>query len=255
MAIRKAGRSTSGEPRRATRRASAEEAGGSGQGPPAISWAPRGSLAQAGARCRLETAEEVRNVRSRTEICGPRAGDPPRRFGAAGAVLILGGTTALEFARGAEAGLQIFPTGFPDPSEMQRFVALVVFFALLVPVLDRIVFRPLLAVLAAREESSASARRRAAELNREAERLLGRRETALREARATAQEQRALELELARDRSREEIASAQSGAEARGREARAAIARSLDAARRDIAGEAEALAQIVASRLVGRDLG
>ena len=192
---------------------------------------------------------------AQSKIPEPTAADPARRLAVAISLLILGGAAALDPALAAEGGLRIFPTGFPDPSQMQRFAALVVFFALLVPALDRVVFRPLLAVLEAREKSSASARSRAAELNREAEQLQRRREGVLRDARARIQEQRAVELELARDRSREEIASAQSAAQARGDAARAAIARSLDGARRDMAEEAAALARIVASRLVGRDLG
>ena len=182
--------------------------------------------------------------------------DATRRLATSAAALIsvLGGLSMAEPALGAGGGLQIFPTGFPNLSEMHRFCGLLVLFVLLVPVLDRVVFRPLLAVLDAREDSTAGARRRAAALNREAEQLIERRERALREVRARAQEQRTRVLETALDRSREDSAAAQTSADERGDASRTAIAESLDAARRGTAAEAEQLARAIAGRLLGRDL-
>lgn len=139
----------------------------------------------------------------------------------------------------------------PDP---QRVVVLLVAFTVLVPVLDRLLFRPLLGVLAERDLRINGARTRAAELARDAGDLLARHDAALREARDSANVARTQQVEEARRAQHAAVSEARGEAERRIVATRGDVAAAVDRARSGLAAEAQPLAREVAERLLGRSL-
>lgn len=149
-------------------------------------------------------------------------------------------------ARAAE-GLELVP----EPS---RLIALLVLFVLLVPVLDRLLFRPLLAVLAERDQRIEGARTRASELSRRAAALVAQHDEALRQAREASQREHMSAVDEARRAHQVAIGEARGAAERQLAATRAEVGAALDAARAGLRSEAEPLAREVAARLLGRSL-
>jgi F-type H+-transporting ATPase subunit b len=147
----------------------------------------------------------------------------------------------------ASEGLELVP----DP---RRLIALLVLFVLLVPLLDRLLFKPLLAVLEERGARIEGARARAAELSRRAAELVAQHDAAVRQVREAAQRERAGAVDEARRAHQAAVGEARGEAERQIAATRAEVGAALDAARARLRAEAEPLARDVAARLLGRSL-
>ena len=150
-----------------------------------------------------------------------------------------------QIAAASEGGLEIYP----DPT---RLLALLVLFVILVPVLDRLLFKPLLGVLDARAERIEGARVRAAELAQQAAALLARHDEAVRQARETAHVEQVGLVEEARRAHQATVGEARSAAEREVVGARGEISRAAASARGALGAEAEPLAREITARLLGR---
>ena len=146
----------------------------------------------------------------------------------------------------ASEGLEIIP----DP---HRLVPLLVLFVILVPVLNRLLFQPLLGVLDEREQRIDGSRARATELAQQAAVLLARHEDAIRKAREIAHAEQARVVEQARGQHQTTVGEARQAAEAEITGARAQLASAADSVRASLAAEAEPLAHEIAKRLLGRE--
>jgi F-type H+-transporting ATPase subunit b len=158
-------------------------------------------------------------------------------------------------AYAAEGGLQIFPDLFLGVSPLEsRFVQLMVLFVLLVFPVDRLVLRPLLTVLDERGKRIEGARKRAAEVGAQADKVLGGYQSAVEAARKQAEELRKSALEGARGDQVRILAEARSAAEQEVSTARSTVTRALEGARATLRSESEALAREAAARVLGRPL-
>jgi F-type H+-transporting ATPase subunit b len=148
-------------------------------------------------------------------------------------------------ARAAEGHtLQIQP-------HWQQVVPLLVLFVVLVPVLNALLFRPLLDVLEEREKRIEGARVRAAELAREAAALAARHEAALQQAREAAHAEQVRHLEDARSQHQAAVGAARQEAEQQLAAARAEITAAAAVARAALGAETDSLARDIAARLLG----
>ena len=150
-----------------------------------------------------------------------------------------------QLAAASEEGLEIYP----DPT---RLLVLLVLFVTLVPVLNRLLFKPLLGVLDARAERIEGARARAAELAQQAAALLARHDEAVRQARETAHGEQVRLVEEARHAHQGTVGAARSAAEREVGGARGEISRAAASARGALGAEAEPLAREITARLLGR---
>jgi len=148
-------------------------------------------------------------------------------------------------AHASEGGLQIIP-------EPTRLLTLLVLFVILVPVLNKLLFQPLLGVLEERERRIDGARARATELAQQAAALLARHDDAIRRARETAHGEQVRVVEEARGQHQSTIGQARQAAEAEIAGARAELARATASVRASLAAEAEPIAREIAARLLGR---
>jgi F-type H+-transporting ATPase subunit b len=155
------------------------------------------------------------------------------------------GAFAPGISHAAGGGLEIIP----DPTKL---IALLLLFVILVPVLNNLLFKPLLAVLDEREQRIDGARTRATELAQQAAALVARHDEAIRQARETAQAERARVVEAARSSHQSAIGEARSGAESEIAAARSEIERAAASVRASLGAEAEPLARDIAARLLGR---
>lgn len=155
------------------------------------------------------------------------------------------GAIAPGLAHAAGGGLNIIP-------EWPKLLALLALFLILVPVLNALLFKPLLGVLDEREKRIDGARTRATELAQQAAALVARHDEAIRQARETAQAERARVVEAARGQHQEAIGDARKGAETEIAAARTEIARAAAGVRASLGAEAEPLARDIAARLLGR---
>jgi F0F1-type ATP synthase membrane subunit b/b' len=147
----------------------------------------------------------------------------------------------------AAEGLELFP----NP---RILLALLVAFALLVPIVNRALLAPMLRVLDARAERTGGARRRAAHLEESAREAMARYEHSVLETRRAAESARRTALEEARRLAAEETGAARADAELELGRARAAVAASLAEARRGLRAQSTALAREAAARVLGREL-
>ncbi|MBS1107292.1 MAG: synthase [Deltaproteobacteria bacterium] len=150
-----------------------------------------------------------------------------------------------QLAAASEEGLEIYP----DPT---RLLVLLVLFVTLVPVLNRLLFKPLLGVLDARAERIEGARAHAAELAQQAAALLARHDEAVRQARETAHGEQVRLVEEARHAHQATVGAARSAAEREVGGARGEISRAAASARGALGAEAEPLAREITARLLGR---
>lgn len=127
-------------------------------------------------------------------------------------------------------------------------------FVLLIFPLNALLFQPIFRALDARAERIAGARARSAQLQKEADEVLERYETAIRTARAEGEANRQVQLGGAREEQASLTAQARSEAEREIEQARSELARSLDDARATVRASAEDLAQSAAEQVLGRAL-
>lgn len=139
----------------------------------------------------------------------------------------------------------------PEPS---RLIFLLVLFVVLVPLLNGLLFKPLLAVLEERNRRIEGARARAAELSVAAAALATQHDEALRAARERFNGDRMQTLEHTRRAHQATIAEARQQAEGELAATRDQVGTALETARARLRAEAEPLARDVAERLLGRGL-
>jgi F-type H+-transporting ATPase subunit b len=150
-------------------------------------------------------------------------------------------------ALASEGTLEIIP----DP----RLVALLlVFFLLLVPVLQRLLLAPLLGVLDEREERIEGTQTRAAALNQEAEGELARHEAAVRAARAEAERAFKATIAAAQAHHAESIDAARSESAQLIESARQELSTLVGEARQVLLTQTRELAREAAGRILGRSL-
>ncbi len=171
-----------------------------------------------------------------------------RRQSKASHALVSGLVAALglpQVAAASEDGLQIIP----DPLTV---VVLLALFVILVPVLNNLLFKPLLGVLDERAARIEGARARAAELAQQSAALLARHDEAVRQARETAHGEQVRLVEEARRAHQATVGEARAEAEREVHGARGEISRAADSARGVLGAEAEPLAREITARLLGR---
>jgi F-type H+-transporting ATPase subunit b len=151
-------------------------------------------------------------------------------------------------ASAAEGGLVLFPDWrFQLP-------LLVVFFATLVPLVNRLLLRPLLRVLDARAERTNGAQRRAARLVEEVRGLVERYEGAIADARRSADAARRDLIDQARQRAAEQTGQARAAAEQEIDRARHELGDALAGARASLRAQSAELAREAAARVLGRSV-
>ena len=154
----------------------------------------------------------------------------------------------------AEGGLEIFPDIVRVPPLESRYLQLLFLFVLLILPVNRLVLKPLLAVLDERAERIEGTRKRAAELAGRADAALARYQAAVEQARKQADELRKGTLEAARGDQARILSEARRTAEGEVSAARSAVAGALIEARASLRGDTGALARDVAARVLGRAL-
>lgn len=197
-------------------------------------------------------AQRTANSRAAAPDRGAESGvkvfDSPVVSVARGAMLASVASAALASPAAASGGsLEILP------DLLTLSILLVAFVLLIVPV-NRLLIRPLVQVLEAREAQIEGARQRAREIEHEADAILGRYTDSVRAAREAADAERRRLTDAAREK--EQAASAESRREADrelGR-ARGEIADALVEARETLHSRAEELAREAAERILGRAL-
>ena len=148
----------------------------------------------------------------------------------------------------------VAPDGTIESVHVGLLVALIVFFFLLVAPVNQFVFKPILKVLDEREERIAGTRARAAQLERQADEVLGRYESSVQAVREEAERERRSLLEAARGDAVGATGEARGEAESEIEQARSEIASALDAARVTLRSQSEELARQAASSVLGRAL-
>ncbi|HYB13353.1 MAG TPA: ATP synthase F0 subunit B [Myxococcota bacterium] len=161
--------------------------------------------------------------------------------------LAAGGSAFAATASASEGTLQIIP-------DFRLVLLLIVLFLLLVPVLQRLLFRPLLGVLEEREQKIEGTQARAATLQQEAEAEFERHETAIRAARVEAERAYKTTLEAAQARHAEAVAAARGESAQVVESARRALRSALEEARRILQVQTRELAREAAARILGRSL-
>jgi F0F1-type ATP synthase membrane subunit b/b' len=137
----------------------------------------------------------------------------------------------------------------PDPTLL---VLLTLFFAALVPFVNRLLLRPMLRVLDARAERTDGARRRAARLEEQVRDAVARYESSIREVRKAAEGARQEILDDARRRATEEALAARSDAETELGRVRRELEGAVLGARDGLRNQARELAREAAGRVLGR---
>lgn len=156
-------------------------------------------------------------------------------------------TLAAQPALAAGGGIEIVP-------EAGKLVPLIVLFCLMVVPVNRLIIRPLLAVLDEREERIAGARARAAEVGARADEVLSSYEERVAAARAEAETERRATLDEARAAQAERVAGERGEAESHIEQARREVGEALAQARGGLQAQAEELARQAAERMLGRTL-
>jgi F-type H+-transporting ATPase subunit b len=148
-------------------------------------------------------------------------------------------------ARAAEGGLEIIP----DPSVL---IPLMIGFAILVPLINQLLLRPLLRVLDARDSQITGSRQRAERIAAEAEEIASRYGRAVEDVRTEAEQQRQAALSVARDEETGSVRAAREEAEGRLDAARSEIGSALEVARESLRSSAGVLAREAAEQILGR---
>jgi len=161
--------------------------------------------------------------------------------------LATGSSILAQPASASEGTLEIIP-------DLRLVALLIVLFLILVPVLQRLLFAPLLGVLDEREQKIEGTQARAAELNQAAEAELARHEAALRAARAEAERAHKATLTSAQTHHAESVAAARGESQRIVESARREISAALGEARRVLQTQTRELAREAAARILGRTL-
>lgn len=167
-----------------------------------------------------------------------------RRLAASALLLI---ALAAPRASASEGGLVLVP----DPPTLGLLVAL---FALLVPLVNRLLLTPVLRALEARAERTEGARRRAARLEEQVREIVARFEGSLHDVRQTAEGSRREILDAARRDATARLGEARSQAESELGRVRHEVGSALGDARQGLRAQAEELAREAAARVLGRSL-
>jgi F-type H+-transporting ATPase subunit b len=133
-------------------------------------------------------------------------------------------------------------------------VVLIGVFVLLVYPLNRLIFQPLFKVMDEREEKIDGARRRADQVQEQAQEALDRYGDSIRVAREETTAERRRQLEVARSELHAVTALAKAEAETNVSRARDELRGSLDEARETLRAGASDLASLAAERILGRSL-
>jgi F-type H+-transporting ATPase subunit b len=127
-------------------------------------------------------------------------------------------------------------------------------FVLLIFPLNELIFKPIFHSLDARAEKINGARKRSGELQAQADDVLERYETAIREARSDSEQARQAGLLRAREEQATLTSEARGQAERELETARAELGESLEEARASLRASAESLAEAAAAQVLGRAL-
>lgn len=127
-------------------------------------------------------------------------------------------------------------------------------FVLLIFPLNELIFKPIFHSLDARAEKIDGARKRSGELQVQADDVLERYETAIREARSDSEQARQAGLLAAREEQATLTSEARGQAERELETARAELGESLEEARASLRASAESLAEAAAAQVLGRAL-
>ncbi|MBY0399622.1 ATP synthase F0 subunit B [Myxococcota bacterium] len=171
---------------------------------------------------------------------------------------------AWPIAAGASESLELIPNYalfdliklglIEDESGLGALWIMLLAFGLLVIPLNSLIFQPIFRALDARAERITGARARSEHLQREADSILERYETAVREARGEAEAARQVEIGRAREEQAALTSQAKLEAEAQLEQARSELARSLETARASLRASADDLARAAAEQVLGRAL-
>ena len=135
-----------------------------------------------------------------------------------------------------------------------EWLVLLVGFALLIPVVNRLIVQPVYAVFDERAEKIAGARARAEALQTNASEVLARYESGLRAVREENDRLRGEQLAAAREEQQEITANARSEADGEIERSLSELGASLESARGGLQATAEELARQAAERILGRAL-
>jgi F-type H+-transporting ATPase subunit b len=187
-------------------------------------------------------------VTSQTRVQGGHATAPRGRARRTrrGLLALLACLGAAGEAAAAEGGIQLFPGWL-------ALVLLAVFIPL-IPLLNALLFRPIFAVLDAREEKIEGTRQRAARISAEAEQILARYERSVREVREDAEQERKRRTQEARQEAARASEAARAEAEGEIERARRAVSAELTRARAELRAQASEIARAAAERVLGRSL-
>lgn len=148
-------------------------------------------------------------------------------------------------ALASEGGIVLIP-------QWPLLLPLLVLFGVLILPVQQLIFKPIFRVLDEREQRIAGARERAESVGREADAILARYESEVRQAREEIEARRRVGLEEVRKEHRERTAAARTAAESQLARTRDEIDAALDETRVALRGETEALARVAAERILGR---
>lgn len=167
---------------------------------------------------------------------------------AAGALTLGLAAFAVGDAVASEGGLELFPDWrFQLP-------LLVAFFAALVPVVNRLLLRPVLRVLDARAECTEGTRRRAGRLEEQVRELIARYDGSIADARQSAEASRRELLGEVRRQAAVETGAARADAEQEIGRARREVGSALAQARASLRSQSAELAREAAARVLGRSV-
>lgn len=161
------------------------------------------------------------------------------------ALFLLIAVSAFAPAAYASGGLVLVP----DPLTV---VVLLIGFLILIPLVSRIIVKPILAVFDQRNEKIAGARKRAESLEGTASEILGRYEAAVREVRDESETGRREQIDASRAERAQITARAREEAEGEIARSQREIATALSEARAGLRASAEQLARQAAERILGR---
>lgn len=136
--------------------------------------------------------------------------------------------------------------------ELEGVVILLIGFTILIPIVNRVLVKPVFAVLDEREEKITAARNRAKLLEDSANEVLARYQSSIREVREDAERQRREQLDAARAEHAEITERARGQASREIEQSQAGFRASLDEARTGLRATAEGLARQAAERILGR---
>ncbi|MEE3331243.1 MAG: ATP synthase F0 subunit B [Myxococcota bacterium] len=175
----------------------------------------------------------------------------PTPFTAVRSVAVAAGTLAgLLCASSAHAANELVLV----PEHPIYVAYLIAGFLLLIPVVDRLIVRPVFRVIDERAEKIEGARDRAAKLQLDADSVLSKYETAVHDVREEAERGRRDSIDAARAQQAEVTGAARAEAEREIEESRTELESSLADARASLRGTAESLAKQAAEQVLGRTI-